>query len=110
MIRHGSSARRSRRAIVAAAAALSLGASAVVAAPGAIAGGSDGGGGGGGGGDSSGPLYENAGAPIQQRVADLLSRMTLEEKVGQMTQAERAEVVKDPTQISRLALGSLLSG
>jgi beta-glucosidase len=111
MVRHGSSARRSRRAIVAAAAALSLGASAVVAAPGAIAGGSDGGGGGGGGGgDSSGPLYENAGAPIQQRVADLLSRMTLEEKVGQMTQAERAEVVKDPTQISRLALGSLLSG
>ena len=112
MRRHGSSARRSRRAILAAAAALSLGTSAVVAAPGALAG--DGAGhhhgGGGGGGDSTGPLYQDAGAPIQQRVADLLSRMTLAEKVGQMTQAERAEVTKDPTQITTLGLGSVLSG
>jgi beta-glucosidase len=109
MERHGSKARRSRRAVVAAAAALSLGASAVVAAPGAFAG-SGGDHGGRGGGDAGGPLYENAQAPIPQRVADLMSRMTLDEKVGQMTQAERAAVSDNPAQITDLALGSLLSG
>ncbi len=30
------------------------------------------------------PLYKNAQAPVDERVKDLLSRMTLEEKVGQM--------------------------
>ena len=35
--------------------------------------------------------YENANLPVRKRVADLLSRMTLQEKIGQMTQAERAE-------------------
>ena len=30
------------------------------------------------------PLYKNAGAPVEARVEDLLSRMTLEEKVAQM--------------------------
>jgi beta-glucosidase len=115
MLRHGSSVRRPRRAVLAAAAALTLGTSAVVAAPGALAGDGPGGhhhggGGGDGSGASSGPLYQDARAPVPQRVADLLSRMTLAEKVGQMTQAERAEVTKDPTQISGLGLGSLLSG
>src|SRR3954471_6098412 len=109
MERHGSKARRSRRAVVAAAAALSLGASAVVAAPGALAGGS-GDHGGGGGGDAGGPLYQNAQAPIPQRVADLMSRMTLDEKGGQMTQAERAAGADSAAQIPDLALGSLLSG
>ena len=33
--------------------------------------------------------YEDATQPVSTRVADLLSRMTLEEKVGQMTQTER---------------------
>ena len=28
--------------------------------------------------------YRNAALPVEQRVADLLSRMTLEEKVGQL--------------------------
>ncbi len=32
------------------------------------------------------PLYKDVNAPIEQRVEDLLSRMTLEEKVGQMCQ------------------------
>src|SRR5690348_10327653 len=36
------------------------------------------------------PVYRDASRPISQRVADLLHRMTLDEKIGQMTQAERA--------------------
>ncbi|WP_345955772.1 glycoside hydrolase family 3 N-terminal domain-containing protein [Mucilaginibacter sp. PAMB04168] len=31
------------------------------------------------------PLYKNATAPVNRRVADLLNRMTLEEKVGQLS-------------------------
>ncbi|MBB1259051.1 glycoside hydrolase family 3 protein [Streptomyces sp. OF8] len=48
--------------------------------------------------------------PVQRRVKDLLGRMTLVEKVGQMAQAERSAVSTDPEQITRLGLGSLLSG
>lgn len=33
---------------------------------------------------AAGPLYKNSKAPIDARVEDLLSRMTLEEKVMQM--------------------------
>jgi beta-glucosidase len=98
---------------MAAMAALSMGVTAVVAAPGAVAGGGPEHGhghGDDGGGQGGGAIYENPRAPIPKRVADLLSRMTLEEKVGQMTQAERASVAEDPTPISALALGSLLSG
>ena len=54
--------------------------------------------------------YENPNLPVRERVADLLSRMTLREKVGQMTQAERAEVDADPARITRDNLGSVLSG
>ena len=32
------------------------------------------------------PVYKDASAPVEKRVEDLLSRMTLEEKVGQMNQ------------------------
>ncbi|MGW2095977.1 glycoside hydrolase family 3 N-terminal domain-containing protein [Promicromonospora sukumoe] len=46
----------------------------------------------------------------KKRVADLLGRMTLAEKVGQMTQAERANVTSDPAAIAELGLGSVLSG
>jgi beta-glucosidase len=103
----GPGRRRTRRAIVAAGAALSMGVTAIVAVPGALAGGGPGHDGGGG---NSGPVYENPRAPIPERVSDLLSRMTLAEKVGQMTQAERGSVAGDPAQITDLALGSLLSG
>ncbi|WP_207946047.1 glycoside hydrolase family 3 protein [Actinomadura sp. 7K534] len=48
--------------------------------------------------------------PVPKRVADLLRRMTLEEKVGQMTQAERGAVDGDRDQITALKLGSVLSG
>ncbi|HEV7758271.1 MAG TPA: glycoside hydrolase family 3 protein [Acidimicrobiales bacterium] len=48
--------------------------------------------------------------PVGQRVTDLLSRMTLEEKIGQMTQAERGAVTDDPSLIAQWQLGSVLSG
>ncbi len=52
--------------------------------------------------------YKNARLPVEERVSDLLSRMTLEEKVGQMTQIEKGSLrggdVRD------LFLGSVLSG
>jgi len=54
--------------------------------------------------------YENARLPVSRRVADLLGRMTLAEKVGQMTQTERGRVDTDPTLITTWNLGSLLSG
>ena len=54
--------------------------------------------------------YQNASLPIRQRVSDLLHRMTLPEKIGQMTQAERAEVDADTSKITVDHLGSILSG
>ncbi|MER7560483.1 glycoside hydrolase family 3 protein [Nocardioides sp. NPDC126508] len=54
--------------------------------------------------------YQNPRLSTETRVADLLARMTLAEKVGQMTQAERADVAGDPSQIATLGLGSVLSG
>ena len=56
------------------------------------------------------PAYKNSHLPTAQRVADLLSQMTLAEKVGQMTQAERADVTADPSDITTYGLGSVLSG
>ncbi|WP_243716988.1 glycoside hydrolase family 3 protein [Actinomadura sp. KC345] len=54
--------------------------------------------------------YLNKWLPVSTRVDDLLGRMTLEEKVGQMTQAERGAVDGDRDQITELKLGSVLSG
>ncbi len=54
--------------------------------------------------------YEDPRLPVQRRVDDLLARMTLEEKVGQMTQTERYQVYDDATPITTYALGSILSG
>lgn len=59
---------------------------------------------------SATPSYLDPELPTAQRVSDLLGRMTLAEKIGQMTQAERGSVNADPTQIKNLNLGSLLSG
>jgi beta-glucosidase len=53
--------------------------------------------------------YLDVRKPVRQRVADLLGRMTLEEKVGQMTQAERGALAT-PNDIAAYRLGSLLSG
>ncbi len=46
-----------------------------------------------------GPLYKDASAPIDLRVRDLLGRMTLEEKVGQIIAlwATKAEIMDDLT-------------
>ncbi|KAL9382020.1 hypothetical protein Peur_025055 [Populus x canadensis] len=53
-------------------------------------------------------IYKDATKPLNSRIKDLMSRMTLEEKIGQMTQIERgvasAEVMKD------YFIGSVLSG
>jgi beta-glucosidase len=54
--------------------------------------------------------YLNPRLPVAKRVKDLLSRMTLTEKIGQMTQAERGNVDATPALITSLALGSVLSG
>lgn len=52
-------------------------------------------------------IYKNPNAPIEDRVKDLLSRMTLQEKIGQMTQIERG--VTDPVVLRDLSIGSILS-
>uniref|UniRef100_A0A6N2NLW1 Beta-glucosidase n=1 Tax=Salix viminalis TaxID=40686 RepID=A0A6N2NLW1_SALVM len=53
-------------------------------------------------------IYKDAAKPLSSRIKDLMSRMTLEEKIGQMTQIERnvasAKVMKD------YFIGSVLSG
>lgn len=54
--------------------------------------------------------YLDARRPVVARVRDLLARMTLPEKIGQMTQAERSAVNRTPEVIADRALGSLLSG
>ncbi len=54
-------------------------------------------------------VYLDSTATIDQRVEDLLSRMTLDEKIGQMTQADRQYLQSD-ADITTYALGSLLSG
>jgi beta-glucosidase len=59
---------------------------------------------------NTGQPYLNAGLPVRQRVQDLLKRMALEEKVGQMTQAERAAATRDPSLVTTGRLGSVLSG
>ncbi|MCU1543999.1 MAG: hypothetical protein JWM50_1864 [Microbacteriaceae bacterium] len=53
--------------------------------------------------------YLDASLSTADRVADLLARMSLAEKVGQMTQAERLGLAS-PGQIAELGLGSILSG
>jgi beta-glucosidase len=56
--------------------------------------------------------YQDPSLPISQRVADLLGRMSMDEKIGQMTQAERASV-DSSTNLHKIAddrLGSVLSG
>ncbi|WP_103341022.1 glycoside hydrolase family 3 protein [Amycolatopsis sp. CA-126428] len=57
---------------------------------------------------SATPLYRNPRASVADRVTDLMARMTLDDKVGQMTQGERGSA--NPTQSAAARLGSILSG
>ncbi|MCC3776380.1 glycoside hydrolase family 3 N-terminal domain-containing protein [Streptomyces sp. UNOB3_S3] len=49
----------------------------------------------GAGAGAGGPRYRDARAPVDERVADLLRRMTLDEKIGQMTQIAVAKLQGD---------------
>jgi beta-glucosidase len=53
-------------------------------------------------------LYLDSAQPVEARVADLIGRMTLAEKIGQMTQATKDIIL--PGDINRYGLGSILSG
>lgn len=55
------------------------------------------------------PPYLNPHMPVDTRVRDLLSRMTLDEKIGQMAQADSGAVA-DPADVQKYALGAMLSG
>jgi beta-glucosidase len=54
-------------------------------------------------------VYRDPNASVQARVRDLLGRMTLAEKVGQMTLIERSNL-PDPTDVATFGLGAVLSG
>ncbi|XP_019199421.1 PREDICTED: uncharacterized protein LOC109193075 [Ipomoea nil] len=52
--------------------------------------------------------YKDPRQPVGQRIKDLMKRMTLEEKIGQMTQIERK--VSTPHVINQYFIGSVVSG
>ncbi|MCP2360308.1 beta-glucosidase [Nonomuraea thailandensis] len=52
--------------------------------------------------------YQDPTLPVATRVTDLMSRMSLDEKLGQMTQAERGSVSE--ADVTTYRLGSVLSG
>src|SRR5215212_3491108 len=54
------------------------------------------------------PIYTDPSQPVETRVEDLLKRMTLDEKIGQMTQVEKDSI--KPGDITKYSIGSLLSG
>src|SRR5690606_8808561 len=54
------------------------------------------------------PTYLNSKASVEDRVKDLLGRMTLEQKVAQMVQSERKTTTAED--LKKYQLGSVLSG
>ncbi|KAJ7543348.1 hypothetical protein O6H91_09G034100 [Diphasiastrum complanatum] len=58
--------------------------------------------------DGSAPIYKNPHYSVEARVKDLLARMTLEEKIGQMTQIERENA--STAVVQKYLIGSVLSG
>ncbi len=54
------------------------------------------------------PTYSDPAAPIEERVDDLLARMSLADKVGQMTMVDRAHIT--PEQVTESRVGAVLSG
>src|SRR6184192_3800602 len=57
---------------------------------------------------SATPLYKNPHFSVSDRVTDLMARMTLDDKIGQMTEGERGAAT--PAQSAAARLGSILSG
>jgi len=57
---------------------------------------------------SESPISTNPSQPVETRVDDLLKRMTLDEKIGQMTQVEKNSIA--PGDITKYYIGSILSG
>ncbi|XP_062085132.1 uncharacterized protein LOC133791219 [Humulus lupulus] len=53
--------------------------------------------------------YRNPKEPLEARLKDLLSRMTLEEKVGQITQIERRIATANKDIITKFYIGGMLS-
>ncbi|KAG8376862.1 hypothetical protein BUALT_Bualt09G0108000 [Buddleja alternifolia] len=53
-------------------------------------------------------IYQDPKHPISHRIKDLMSRMTLEEKIGQMTQIDR--LVASSEVVKNYYIGSILSG
>lgn len=54
------------------------------------------------------PAYLDASLSAEERAQDLLARMSLDEKIGQMTQVEKNSLL--PEDVSRYYIGSILSG
>ena len=58
--------------------------------------------------------YKDPSQPVDVRVEDLLSRMTMEEKIGQMTQVENNSIspyyLFPPSEVAKYFIGSVLSG
>lgn len=57
----------------------------------------------------TGRPYQNPALPTDARVEDLLARMTIAEKIGQMTLIEKKSITRSDD-IARYGLGALLSG
>jgi len=53
-------------------------------------------------------IYTDPSQPVEARVEDLLKRMSLDEKIGQMTQVERFSLI--PGDITKYYIGSVLNG
>ena len=54
------------------------------------------------------PIYKDTNQPVDARVENLLSLMTLDEKIGQMTQVENNSI--EPTDVTSYYIGSVLTG
>jgi beta-glucosidase len=54
------------------------------------------------------PIYTDSSQPVEARVEDLLARMTIDEKIGQMTQVEMGSIRSG--NITEYFIGSILSG
>jgi beta-glucosidase len=53
-------------------------------------------------------IFTDPSQPVEERVEDVLARMTLDEKIGQMTQVEKNSI--KPGDITKYYIGSILSG